>query len=449
MVPFAEALRFWLKLGFISFGGPAGQIAIMHRELVEERRWISEGRFLHALNYCMLLPGPEAQQLATYLGWLMHRTWGGIVAGALFVLPSLVILIALSALYVSYGQTPAMQAVLYGIKPAVVVLVLSAAWRLSKATLKTPLFIAIAALALVAIMLHAPFPAVIASAALVGFATQRWGPPAWVGGGTAVTAGSHHAKTSTVTADSSLQKPIILYYIDDHTPAPPHAYSSSAKTLGILAVGAGLVLASWLALRTAIGAGPLDEMARFFSQAALVTFGGAYAVLPYVTQAAVEKYQWLSTAQMMDGLALGETTPGPLIMIVAFVGYLGAVKHTALADPLLAGVAGACVATFFTFLPSFIFIFAGAPCIERTRAMPSLHAPLRAISAAVVGVMMSLLLYFGRHVFLPGGLQGGTDWAATAIALVALVLTFKTRLGVISMIAVCAVLGACYSFVMK
>jgi chromate transporter len=446
-VPFSEALRFWLKLGFISFGGPAGQIAIMHRELVEERRWISEGRFVHALNYCMLLPGPEAQQLATYLGWLMHRTWGGIAAGLLFVLPSLLVLIVLSALYVAYGQTPAMQAVLYGVKPAVVVLVLAAVWRLSKATLKSPLFIIIAGLAFAAILLQVPFPAVIGAAALVGFAAQGLAPH-WVGA--ASTAHSNATSTlSTATSTSSIHND--YYQIDDDTPAPMHARATLGRSLFIAVLGIAILAGGWLALRALAGGGPLDEMARLFTQAALVTFGGAYAVLPYVTQAAVEKHQWLTAAQMMDGLALGETTPGPLIMIVAFVGYLGAVKHAALPDPILAGIAGAGVATFFTFLPSFIFIFAGAPWIEHTRTQPRLHAPLKAISAAVVGVMVSLLLYFGRHVFWPAGTQGSIvssiEWAALGIAAVAAVLTLRYRVGVLAMIAVCAFLGACYSFI--
>jgi chromate transporter len=446
-IPLTQALCFWLKLGFISFGGPAGQIAIMHRELVEERRWISEGRFVHALNYCMLLPGPEAQQLATYLGWLMHRTWGGIAAGLLFVLPSLLILILLSALYVAYGQTASMQGALYGVKPAVVVLVLTAVWRLSRATLKSPLFIIIAGLAFAAILLQVPFPAVIGAAALAGFAAQGLAPH-WVGD--AATA-HHEASTTLNTTVSTKSISNKEYRINDDTPYSMPARVTLGRTLFITVLGIAMLAGGWLALRALKGGSPLEEMARFFAQAALVTFGGAYAVLPYVTQAAVEEHQWLTAAQMMDGLALGETTPGPLIMIVAFVGYLGAVKHAALPDPLLAGIAGACVATFFTFLPSFIFILAGAPWIEHTRTQPRLYAPLKAISAAVVGVMVSLLLYFGRHVFWPAGTPGSIvssiEWGALGIAVVAAVLTLRYHVGVLAMIAVCAILGACYSFV--
>jgi chromate transporter len=426
-VSFGEALRFWLKLGFISFGGPAGQIAIMHKALVEEKRWISEGRFLHALNYCMVLPGPEAQQLATYLGWLMHRTWGGLAAGLLFVLPSLLILIALSAIYVTYGNTPALQAVLYGVKPAVVVLVLHAAWRLGKATLKSVWLIGIAIAALIATVLHAPFPLLIALAALLGFIASRLKLA-----GFSSNDSSHTGNRNTVLAE-------VNYVLDDDTPAPIHANASLARSAMVLLIGLGLFVAAYALLKLTTISHTLTDIAQFFTQAALVTFGGAYAVLPYVTQAAVEKYQWLSAAQMMDGLALGETTPGPLIMIVAFVGYLGAVKQVALSDPFLAGMLGASVATFFTFLPSFIFIFAGAPWIEHTRGNLKLHAPLKAISAAVVGVIASLALYFAQQVFWH---DGNFDFIAIAITIVAAIAVFRYKLSVIRLIALCAALGA-------
>ncbi len=427
LVTFSEALRFWLKLGFISFGGPAGQIAIMHKALVEEKHWVSEGRFLHALNYCMVLPGPEAQQLATYLGWLMHRTAGGLAAGLLFVLPSLLILIALSAVYVTYGNTPALQAVLYGVKPAVVVLVLHAAWRLGKATLKSAGLIGLALAALLATLAHVPFPLLIALAALFGLLAARLKLS-----GFTQASNSHTGNRSPLHAD-------IIYALDDDTPAPLHARATLVRSVIILLIGIALLLCAYTILKAFTHTATLTDMAQLFTQAALVTFGGAYAVLPYVTQAAVEKYQWLSAAQMMDGLALGETTPGPLIMIVAFVGYLGAVKQAALSNPFLAGAAGACIATFFTFLPSFIFIFAGAPWIEHTRSNLKLHAPLKAISAAVVGVIVSLALYFGQQVFWH---DQTIDFITLAIAAIAAIAVFRYKLGVIRLIALCAALGA-------
>ncbi|HSW84094.1 MAG TPA: chromate efflux transporter, partial [Usitatibacter sp.] len=306
---FREALRFWLKLGFISFGGPAGQIAIMHRELVERRRWISERRFLHALNYCMLLPGPEAQQLATYIGWLLHGTKGGIVAGGLFVLPSLVLLIALSWIYVRFGSVPAIAAILYGVKPAVVAIVLAAAWRIGSRALHNAALWAVAIAAFLALFAaDAPFPLVIAVAAAVGFVGGRLAPRAF-------------ALTAHGPAKAKGSGPAV---IDDETPTPEHAKYSAPRLVRMTFVFVSLwaiVLASLVAL---VGwRGDLAQMGWFFTKAALVTFGGAYAVLPYVIQGAVEDYAWLAAPQMIDGLALGESTPGPLIMIVAFVGFLG------------------------------------------------------------------------------------------------------------------------------
>ena len=344
-----EAFRYWFRLGWVSFGGPAGQIAIMHRELVDERQWISERRFLHALNYCMLLPGPEATQLATYIGWLLHRTWGGLVAGILFVLPSLAILIVLSWLYMAYGRMPAVAGVLDGIKPAVVAIVLHAAWRIGSRTLKHPLLWSMAAAAFIAIFAFgAPFPAIVAAAALLGAIGGRMAPSAFaVGDRTAEALGTRRAAL-----------------IDDDTPTPPHARFSAWRL--------ARVVASFLALWAITLGGltwiygwnsTLPQMGWFFTKAALLTFGGAYAVLPYVYQGAVETYGWLTPPQMIDGLALGETTPGPLIMIVAFVGFVGGWTHALFGSHALAlgGVAGACVATFFTFLPSYLFILAGGP----------------------------------------------------------------------------------------
>ena len=423
----AEALRYWFRLGCISFGGPAGQIAIMHRELVDERRWISERRFLHALNYCMLLPGPEAQQLATYLGWLMHRTWGGIVAGALFVLPSLAVLIALSWLYIAYGTLPAVVAAFDGVKPVVIAIVLHAAWRIGSRSMRHPLHWAIALCALVALALfRVPFPAILAAAALAGVAGARIAPHAFGGAQRHDAAGGAHARA----------------VIDDDTPPPPHARFSAARLALVAIVGVAL----WLAGYAAAGGDELRRMAEFFTKAALVTFGGAYAVLPYVPQAAVETHGWLTHAQMIDGLALGETTPGPLIMIVAFVGFVGAWTKAVLGpDALLAaGVAGACVATWFTFLPSFLFILAGAPIVESTRDELRFVAPLSGIAAAVVGVIVNLALVFGAHVFVRGG---EVEVFAVVVALIASVALFRYRVGVIRLIAAGAIAGIAYSAV--
>ena len=410
-VSFAEAFRFWLKLGFISFGGPTGQIAIMHQELVERRRWISEGRFLHALNYCMLLPGPEAQQLATYIGWLMHRTWGGIAAGGLFVLPSVFIMIALSWIYLAYGDVPLVAGVFYGIKPAVVAIVLAAAHRIGSRTLKNAWLWAIAAAAFTAIFaFHAPFPAIIIAAGIAGYLT----PGKFSSGGGH--AGAHASFGPAL--------------IDEHTPTPEHARFSWKRFSAFGFAGLGLWALVLGALAAAHGwDGTLPQMGWFFTKAALVTFGGAYAVLPYVVQAAVEQYHWLTAPQMIDGLALGETTPGPLIMVVAFVGFLGA------------GVAGALVATFFTFLPSFIFIFMGAPFIETTHGDLRFTAPLTGITAAVVGVILNLAVFFAYHVLWPAGRSSPFDWASAVIGVAAFVALFRFKAGIIPVIAVCAALG--------
>jgi chromate transporter len=426
-IAFGEALRFWLKLGFVSFGGPAGQIAIMHRELVERRRWISERRFLHALNFCMLLPGPEAQQLATYIGWLLHGTIGGIAAGALFVLPSLVLLIALSWIYAAYGQVPAIAAILYGVKPAVVAIVFAAAWRIGQRALRHAFLWGVAAAAFIALFaFDLPFPLVIAGAALVGVIGGRVAPHVFAGGG-------HAGK------QSAEHEPAI---IDDDTPTPPHARFRAGAIVGTLVVGIALWAIGVAGLVLAFGSAsdPL-RMAVFFTQAALVTFGGAYAVLPYVIQGAVENYAWLTAPQMIDGLALGESTPGPLIMIVAFVGFLGGWQRPMPGwDVGAAGTLGACVATFFTFLPSFVFILAGGPWVERTRDDLKLAAPLTAITAAVVGVIANLSMFFAVHVFWPHG-AARPDLAAMAIALVAGVLLVTKKLEVIPVIALAALAG--------
>jgi chromate transporter len=428
-VPFGEALRFWLKLGFISFGGPAGQIAIMHQELVERRRWISEKRFLHALNYCMLLPGPEATQLATYIGWMMHRSWGGIVAGGLFVLPSLFILIALSYLYMAYGSVPAVAGLLYGIKPAVVAIVLAAAWRIGSRALKHPALWAISFAAFVAIYaLHAPFPAIVIAAGTIGALGGRFAPHVFAAGG------GHGA------ADKRYGRALI----DDDTPTPAHARYSMPRVARFALAGAAIWAVAMFALAALDGTdGTLARMAAFFSKAALLTFGGAYAVLPYVYQAAVDQYQWLSAPQMIDGLALGETTPGPLIMVVAFVGFVGGWTQALFgADSLLlAGAAAATVATFFTFLPSFVFIFAGGPIVEATHGDLKFTAPLTGVTAAVVGVVVSLALFFAEHVFWPGGFGAAVDWPALAASAIALAALTRFKVGLIPVIAACGAAG--------
>jgi len=436
-VPFAEAFRFWLKLGFISFGGPAGQIAIMHRELVEQKRWISEKRFLHALNYCMLLPGPEAQQLATYIGWLMHRTWGGVVAGALFVLPSLFILIALSWIYVAFGDVPLVAGMFDGIKPAVAAIVLQAVHRIGSKSLrnpaKAPVPWVVAALSFIAIaFLHVPFPWVVLGAALTGWLCARFAPGQFaVGGG--------HGGTVRVH---------VAALIDDHTPTPAHARFSTGRLARVLTVGAVL----WLLPMGALVAwqgwhGALTQMSWFFTKAALLTFGGAYAVLPYVYQGAVEQFGWLSGPQMIDGLALGETTPGPLIMVVAFVAFVGGwTKEVLGPDALFQGAAlAALLVTWFTFLPSFIFILAGGPLVESTHGKLHFTAPLAAITAAVVGVIASLALFFIAHVAFPTGATGSfpsnVAWPSLAIMAAASVALLRYKVGVIPVIAASAVAG--------
>jgi chromate transporter len=433
-VPFRSALRFWLKLGFISFGGPAGQIAVMHEELVERRRWISDRRFLHALNYCMVLPGPEAQQLATYIGWLLHRTRGGIAAGVLFVLPSLLILIALSWIYIAFGHLPVVAGLFYGIKPAVTAIVLQAAHRIGTRALQNPALWAIAALAFIAIFaFNTPFPLIVIAAALLGALGGHIAPDRFRTGG--------HA-AGTASAQAAL--------IDDHTPTPAHARYRHAHLLRVLAVGALLWLAPIGALCALYGwHGTLTQMGWFFTKAALMTFGGAYAVLPYVYQGAVTHYEWLSATQMIDGLALGETTPGPLIMVVAFVGFVGGWLREALGPEqlFLAGALGACVATWFTFLPSFLFILAGGPLVESTHAELKFTAPLTAITAAVVGVIINLALFFAYHVWWPQGFGGSIEWAAIAITALAAVALLKFRRNVIEVIAASALLGLAWTLI--
>lgn len=428
-VTLAQAFIYWLKLGFISFGGPAGQIAIMHHDLVEKKRWISEKRFLHALNYCMVLPGPEAQQLATYIGWLMHRTWGGIIAGGLFVLPSFFILVGLAWVYMAYGSVSAVAGFMDGIKPAVVAIVLFAAYRIGSRALKNGVLWSISALAFAAIFVFKlPFPAIVLAAALISYFGGRISPNHFKAGG-------GHGK-----ADKSFGPSLI----DDDTPTPEHALFGWSKLLRVAGIGIALWLAAMAGLTLTCGwHGVFTQMGWFFTKAALLTFGGAYAVLPYVYQGAVEHFQWLTPTQMIDGLALGETTPGPLIMVITFVGFVGGwVKAAFGPEAVLASAfIASSVATFFTFLPSFVLIFLGGPFIETTHGNLRLTAPLTAITAAVVGVIVNLALFFAYHVFWPSGLGNPVDWISLALATGATVAIFRFNVGVIPVILASGLLG--------
>lgn len=428
-ISFWTAFRFWLKLGFISFGGPAGQIAIMHQELVERRRWLSEKRFLHALNYCMLLPGPEAQQLATYIGWLMHRTWGGVVAGVLFILPSLFILIFLSWVYIAYGDVTWVAGLFYGIKPAVTAIVVQAAHRIGARALKNNVLWAIAAASFVAIFaLNVPFPYIVLAAGLIGYLGGRFSPEYFKSDGS-------HNKMETHIGPA---------LIDDHTPTPAHALFSWSRLARVAIAGAILWAVPIALLWLAYGWDhTLTQMAWFFTTAALLTFGGAYAVLPYVYQGAVTHYNWLSPTQIIDGLALGETTPGPLIMVVAFVAFLGGYLKAVFGPDMLfvAGAVAATIVTWFTFLPSFIFIFAGAPLIETTHNDLKFTAPLTAITAAVVGVIVNLALFFGYHILWPEGFTGEFEWVSALIAVAAAIALFRYKVSVMKVIGACAIVG--------
>lgn len=426
-VSLMSAFWFWLKLGFISFGGPAGQIAIMHQELVEKRRWLSERRFLHALNYCMLLPGPEAQQLSIYIGWLMHRTWGGVIAGVLFVLPSLFILIALSWLYIAYGDVPLVAGVFYGIKPAVTAIVLQAAWRIGARALQNNWLWGIAGASFVAIFaLKVPFPIIVLGAALLGYLGGRLLPEKFSLGGASSDVGKDYGQ------------PVLA---DQYQPA--HTRFRWSRLLALLLIGALLWclpigLLTWL-----YGwSGTLTQMAWFFTKAALLTFGGAYAVLPYLYQGAIDHYGWLTPRQMIDGLALGETTPGPLIMVVAFVGFIGAYLQPVFGDSgFVSGAVAAALVTWFTFLPSFLFILAGGPLVESTRGELRFTAPLTGITAAVVGVIVNLALFFAYHVLWPEGFAGAFDWPATLIALGAALSLFRFKRGVKEVLLVAGLAG--------
>ena len=428
-----EAFKYWLKLGFISFGGPAGQIAMMHQELVERRRWISEHRYLHALNYCMLLPGPEAIQLAIYISWLMHGVKGALMAGVLFFLPAFVLLSVLAGIYLNFGDVAAVQGIFYAIKPAVVAVVLFAAWRIGSKSIKNEVLLGIAALAFIGIFaFDIDFPWIVLAAAILGAIGGKLMPAKFKAGG------GHGASNKAYG-------PAI---IDDDTPPPAHAKFTWAKLAVTTLVFATIAAVALLALR---GSTDLYNMGEFFLKAAFLTIGGAYAVLPYVYQGAVDHFTWLTGPQMMDGLALGETTPGPLIMIVTWVGYIGGVTKSVLDDPIAAGLAGAMVATFFTFLPSFWFIIAGGPIIESTRGELKFTAPLTAISAAVVGVILNLAVFFAWHTFWPKAtaaepFSGPFDAIPVVIAIACFIALWKYKQDIMKVIGVCALLGLVLSF---
>jgi chromate transporter len=418
---FAEAFRFWLKLGFISFGGPSGQIAMMHAELVEKKRWIDNSRFLHALNFCMLLPGPEAQQLAIYIGWLWHKTRGGIVAGALFVIPSIFILWALSYVYVAYGHVPSIAAVFYGLKPAVLAIVVAAVIRIGSKALKNFVMWTIAAAAFVAIyFFHVPFPVIVVTAAVIGLPGGKI-LPQYFRAENAQAVDVDLASKAADFAQPSLRRALKISVIWIVVWALP-------LTL------AGLFLGSQhTVFREGI----------FFSKAAVVTFGGAYAVLPYVSQQAVENYHWLGAGQMLDGLGLAETTPGPLIMVLQFVGFLGAWNHPGNLPPLVSATLGALVTTWTTFVPCFLWVFLGAPYIERLRGNESLTSALSTVTAAVVGVILNLAVWFGLHVIFPA--TGNVDWFAFTVCAIAFVGMLRWKWNIVPVVLGSGLLGLIYT----
>lgn len=437
-VSFAEAFRFWVKLGFISFGGPAGQIAIMHRELVERRRWISEERFLHALNYCMLLPGPEAQQLAIYIGWLLHRTWGGIVAGAFFVIPSIFVLLTLSYIYAAHGNVPAVAGVLSGFKPIVVAIVVEAVIKIGGKALKRWAHLIIAASSFVSIyFLHIPFPIIVLVAAIIGLLGARYMPEVF----TAVPPSTKEAdrKTEGDEADVTHALPLL---IDDHASPPPHTVPNRLRTLKILVVGIALWVLPLVALISWRGWSSLHAQEyRFFTQAALVTFGGAYAVLAYVTQAAAGSFGWITNTQAVDGLALAETTPGPLIMVLQFVGFMAGWNNPQGMSQTASAVTGALVTTYVTFLPCFLFIFLGAPYIEILRGNKDLTGALTGVTSAVVGVILNLALVFGVAVILPQGFGGSVNWFAAVMSLAAFIALYRFKAEVLWVVLAGGLIG--------
>ncbi|MGT2436463.1 chromate efflux transporter [Bradyrhizobium betae] len=431
-ISFNEAFRVWLRVACLSFGGPAGQIAVMHRILVEEKKWISEARFLHALNYCMLLPGPEAQQLATYIGWLMHRTAGGLMAGGLFILPGIIAIMGLSYIYAAFGNVGFVEALFFGLKAAVLAIVVEAVFRVGKRALKNRIMIALAAIAFVAIFFFAvPFPIIIIAAGLIGYAGARSGRPEFVSSG-------HGPGGSGAVIDSMLGDAV-----------PEHVRPNAGRAIRVGALWLALWLVPVIALLLALGqASVFSQIALFFSKMALVTFGGAYAVLAYVAQQAVEHYHWLKPHEMLDGLGMAETTPGPLIMVLQFVGFMAAYRDHGALSPMLAATLGGLLATWVTFTPCFLWIFVGAPYIERLRGNPGLAGALSAITAAVVGVILNLSIWFALHTLFRAivpvhafplnfdrPVLSSVDVPALLLAIAAAIAIFRFKLGMLTVLA--------------
>ncbi|HEY7640710.1 MAG TPA: chromate efflux transporter [Steroidobacteraceae bacterium] len=442
-ISFREALRLWTRIGWLSFGGPAGQIALMHRELVERRRWISETRFLHALNYCMLLPGPEAQQLATYIGWLLHRTWGGIVAGGLFVLPGVLVMLVLSWLYVRYSTLGPVAALFFGLKAAVLAVVVEAVLRIGRRALRSRFMVALAAAAFFAIyFFKVPFPWIVLGAALLGLVARRVAPRNF----------EHSAATGADAADDSVIDR--MYAAGQLAHALPDA--RRALTLTILSLLIWMtpvaIVAAWLGVEHVV-----TREGMMFGQTAVVTFGGAYAVLAYVGQRAVEELHWLRPGEMIDGLAMAETTPGPLIMVLQFVGFVAAYRYAAPIDPWLSAVLGACLTTWVTFVPSFAFIFIGAPYVESLRRHRGLNAALSCVTAAIVGVILNLSVWFATHtlfgrvdarsygpVHLDVPVWSTLEPAALLLAAGSMIAMLRFKVGMAWTLAVSAVLGIAF-----
>jgi chromate transporter len=441
-IPFSEAVRTWARVAALSFGGPAGQIAVMHRILVEEKRWIGEARFLHALNYCMLLPGPEAQQLAVYIGWLLHRTKGGLVAGTLFVLPGLLAIMGLSLVYAAFGRVGIVQALFFGLKAAVLAIVLEAVVRIGKRSLKNRVMVGIAAAAFVAIFfMGVPFPLIILAAALIGYLGGRAGHPAFLAGGS-----GHGPAAGKAVADAETALGEEL---------PTHARPPLSWSLQVAAVCLLLWLGPVILLLLTLGGDHVfSDIAVFFSKMAVVTFGGAYAVLAYVAQEAVETYGWLRPGEMLDGLGMAETTPGPLIMVTQFVGFMGAFRDPGGLPPLLAGTIGGLLTTWVTFVPCFLWIFLGAPFVETLRGNKALSAALATITAAVVGVVLNLAVWFALHVLfaevrevpvlgltLDVPMLASVNVASLVLTLAALLAVFRFKVGMIPVLGACSLAG--------
>jgi len=436
----AEATKVWARIAALSFGGPAGQIAVMHRILVEEKRWLGDDRFLHALNFCMLLPGPEAQQLATYIGWLMHGVRGALVAGLLFIAPGVVAIMALSWIYAAFGEVGLVSGLFFGLKAAVLAIVVQAVVRVGKRALKNRAMQGIAAASFGAIFLFgAPFPAIVLAAALIGWVGAKAGLAAFRPGV------GHGAVGKTHVADA--QTLLGAEHIETGAAATRGAFTAG---LGALALWLVPVVVLWLIAPGSVFA----EIAAFFSKLAVLTFGGAYAVLAWVAQEAVGHYGWLAPGEMLDGLGMAETTPGPLIMVLQFVGFMGAFREAGWAMPLLAGTLGGLLATWVTFAPCFAWIFLGAPWMERLRKNANLSAALTAVTAAVVGVILNLAIWFAMHVVwsevmrLQAGpvslelpVMASIDWAAAALAVLALVAVFRLKLGMVAVLGGAALAG--------